>query len=155
MARKLARPILTATLIAGTLDILAAVTMTLLYGRDPMAMLRYVGSGPFPGATDMGTAGSLLGLAVHFALMAIMATVFVLAATRLRALWQKPVVWGFLYGVGTYVVMNLLVVPWRFDRPLPSTLSAIGPQLAFHIFLVGIPIALVAAKHFRSRSPFA
>ncbi len=155
MARSLARPILTATLIAGTLDILAAVTMTLLYGRDPMAMLRYVGSGPFPGATGMGTPGSVLGLAVHFALMAIMATVFVLAAARLRALWRQPLLWGFLYGVATYVVMNLLVVPSRFDRPLPSGLESIGPQLAFHIFLVGIPIALVAAKHFRSRSAFA
>ncbi len=155
MARSLARPILTATLIAGTLDILAAVTMTLLYGRDPMAMLRYVGSGPFPGATGMGSAGSLLGLAVHFALMAIMATVFVLAAARLRALWRQPLLWGFLYGVATYVVMNLLVVPWRFDRPLPNRLETVGPQLAFHIFLVGIPIALVAAKHFRSRRAFA
>ncbi len=155
MARSPARPILVATLVAGTLDILAAITMTLLYGRDPMGMLRYVGSGPFPGATDMGTAGSLLGLAVHFALMAIMAAVFVLAAGRIRALWQKPVLWGALYGVATYVVMNLLVVPWRFDRPLPSRLETIGPQLAFHVFLVGIPIALVAAKHFRSRSAFA
>jgi uncharacterized membrane protein YagU involved in acid resistance len=156
MARSLARPILTATLIAGTLDILAAVTMTLLYGRDPMAMLRYVGSGPFPGATQMGTGGSVLGLAVHFALMAIMATIFILAAARFRALWRQPLLWGFLYGVATYVVMNLLVVPWRFDRPLPSRLETIGPQLAFHIFLVGIPIALVAAKRFRRRgSAFA
>ena len=154
MARSLARPILTATLIAGTLDILAAVSMTLLYGRDPMNMLRYVGSGPFPGVTEMGTLGSLLGLAVHYALMAIMATVFVLAAARLRALWRQPLVWGFLYGVATYVVMNLIVVPLRFGRPLPSTFMAIAPQLAFHIVLVGIPIALVAAKYFRSRSAF-
>lgn len=146
------RPILAATAIAGTLDILAAVTMTLLHGRDPLGMLRYVASGPFPGATGWGTAGALLGLAVHFALMAIMAAAFILAAARLRALWRQPLFWGFLYGVATYVVMNLLVVPWRFDRPLPSTLAAIGPQLGFHIVLVGIPIALVAAKHFRGRS---
>lgn len=154
MARKLARPILTATLIAGTLDILAAITMTLLNGRDTMAMLRTVASGPFPGASGWGTGGSLLGLAVHFALMAIMAAIFVLAAARIRALWQNPLLWGFLYGVGTYVVMNLIVVPWRFGIPLPSTFMAIAPQLAFHIVLVGIPIALVAAKHFRGRSAF-
>ena len=154
MPRSILRPIFTATLVAGTLDILAATTMTLFYGRDPMAMLRYVGSGPFPGATGMGTAGSMLGLAVHFALMAIMAAIFVLAAARLRALWQKPILWGFLYGLGTYAVMNLVVVPLRFDRPLPSTFMAIAPQLVFHIILVGIPIALVAAKHFRRRSAF-
>ena len=33
MARSLARPILVATLIAGTLDILAAVILSLVYGR--------------------------------------------------------------------------------------------------------------------------
>ena len=39
-------------------------------------MLRYVASGPFPAATDMGASGAILGLLVHFALMAIMAAVF-------------------------------------------------------------------------------
>ena len=43
-------------------------------------MLRYVASGPFPAATDMGTAGAILGLLVHFTLMAIMAAGFVLAS---------------------------------------------------------------------------
>ncbi|HYD11719.1 MAG TPA: hypothetical protein VEC11_02610 [Allosphingosinicella sp.] len=155
MARSLARPIVTATLIAGTLDILAAITLTLLYGRDPMNMLRYVGSGPFPGATGMGTAGSVLGLAVHFALMAIMVTIFVVAAARLRALWQKPILWGVLYGVATYVAMNWIVVPLRFHTPLPPSAMAIATQLFCHIVLVGIPIALVTARHFRSRSAFA
>lgn len=152
MARSLARPILIATLLAGTLDIIAAIGLTLSFGHDPMTMLRYVGSGPFPGATDMGTAGSFLGLAVHFALMAIMATVFVLAAARLRALWQKPILWGFLYGLATYVVMNLVVVPLRFQRWPTATSTA--TQLFCHIVLVGIPIALVTAQHFRRRSAF-
>jgi hypothetical protein len=155
MPNSILRPILTGTLIAGTLDILAAVTMSLLNGRDPMGMLRSVASGPFPGASGWGPPGSLLGLAVHFTLMAIMVTIFVLAAARLRMLWEKPILWGFVYGLSTYVVMNLIVVPLRFGIPLPSTLWAIAPQLAFHIFLVGIPIALVAARHFRSRSAFA
>src|ERR1043165_5712947 len=139
MARSLARPILIATLIAGTLDILAAIGLTLFYGRDPMTMLRYVGSGPFPGATDMGTGGSILGLVVHFALMAIMVTIFVLAAARLRRLWQQPILWGFLYGLATYVVMNWIVVPLRFQTPLPPSTRAIITQLFCHIVLVGIP----------------
>jgi len=154
MARSLARPILIGTLIAGTLDILAAIALTLIYGRDPMTMLRYVGSGPFPGATGWGTAGSALGLVVHFALMAIMVTIFVLAAARLRRLRQQPLLWGFLYGLGTYVVMNLIVVPLRWPERWPPSTMSIATQLFCHIVLVGIPIALVTAKHFRSRSAF-
>lgn len=154
MARSLARPILIGTLLAGTLDILAAIGLTLIYGRDPMGMLRYVASGPVPGAMDMGTAGSILGLIVHFALMTIMVTIFVLAAARLRQLWQKPVLWGFLYGLATYVVMNLVVVPLRWPERWPPSTTSILTQLFCHIVLVGIPVALVAAKHFRSRSAF-
>ena len=154
MARSLARPIFIGTLIAGTLDILAAIILSSIYGNGPMPMLRYVASGPFPGAREWGAAGSMLGLAVHFSLMAIMVTIFVLAAGRLRALWQKPVLWGALYGLATYAVMNWLVVPLRFQTPLPPSTRAIITQLFCHIVLVGIPVALVTAKHFRSRSAF-
>jgi hypothetical protein len=154
MARSLARPILIGTLIAGTLDILAATILSSIYGNGPMPMLRSVASGPFPDASHWGTAGSLLGLAVHFALMAIMVTIFVLAATRLRALWQQPILWGVLYGLATYVVMNWIVVPLRFQTPLPPSTRAIVTQLFCHIVLVGIPVALVTAQHFRSRSAF-
>ena len=155
MARSLARPILIGTLIAGTLDILAAIGLTLYYGQRTVGeMLRGVASGPFPGATEMGTAGAILGLAVHFALMAIMVAVFALAATRLRPLWRQPILWGVLYGLATYVVMNLVVMPLRFGTPVPPPTRAIVTQLFCHIVLVGIPIALVTARHFRGRSPF-
>jgi hypothetical protein len=150
MARSLARPILIGTVIAGTLDILAAISLTLFYGQRTVGeMLRGVASGPFPGASGWGTGGSVLGLAVHFTLMAIMVAVFVFAASRLRRLWQQPVLWGFLYGLATYVVMNLIVVPLRFHTPLPPSTRAIVTQLFCHIVLVGIPVALVTAKHFR------
>ena len=153
MARSLARPILIGTLIAGTLDILAAICLTLYYGGNPLNMLRYVASGPFTDAAkEWGIAGSILGLAVHFTLMAIMATIFVLAASRLRQLWRKPLLWGVLYGLATYGVMNWVVVPLRFHK-WPSA-TAIVTQLFCHIVLVGIPVALVAARHFRSRSAF-
>lgn len=155
MPSSIVRPILIGTLIAGTLDILAATTITLLNGRAPAGMLRTVASGPFPDATHWGAAGSALGLAVHFALMAIMVTIFVLAAARIRALWEKPLLWGFLYGLGTYVVMNLVVVPLRWPSAFPPALVSVATQLFCHIVLVGIPIALVAAKHFRSRGAFA
>jgi hypothetical protein len=68
------RPIAIATLISGSLDILFAMILTVAVGREDGNMLRYVASGPFPAATGMGVAGAILGLAVHFALMAIMAT---------------------------------------------------------------------------------
>ncbi|MEA3029712.1 MAG: hypothetical protein QOG13_1037 [Sphingomonadales bacterium] len=155
MPRGLARPILTATLVAGTLDILAAAGLTLFYGGAPTNMLRRVASGPFAGATDWGAGGAALGLATHFALMAVMAAVFMIAAARWRALWTRPLLWGIAYGLATYVVMNLIVVPLRWPEAFPPRFVSVATQLFCHIVLVGIPIALIAARHFRGRSAFA
>jgi hypothetical protein len=155
MPNGLLRPILVATLVAGTLDILAAVGLTLFYGREPMGMLRYVASGPFPGATQWGSAGSILGLAVHFTLMAVMAAVYMIAADRRPALRAKPLQWGVIYGLTTYVVMNLIVVPLRFAGAFPPGPRAVATQIFCHIVLVGLPIAWIASRHFRARSAFA
>ena len=154
MPRSILRPIAVATLVAGTLDILAATTLSLLNGRDPMAMLRTVASGPFPGAAGWGGQGSLLGLAVHFALMAAMVTVFMVGASRWRSLWEKPYLWGLLYGLATYVVMNLIVVPLRWPAAFPPSPLSVGTQLFCHVVLVGIPIALIARRHLRRRGAF-
>jgi len=150
------RPVALATLVAGTLDILAAIGLTLFYARRTVAeMLRGVASGPFPAATGWGTGGAALGLAVHFTLMAIMVAVYVFAAARWRPLWQKPWLWGLLYGLATYVAMNLIVVPLRFEGAFPPSPRSVFTQLFCHIVLVGIPIALITARHFRHRSPSA
>ncbi|HYJ51769.1 MAG TPA: hypothetical protein VEW04_01215 [Allosphingosinicella sp.] len=152
---RILRPILLATLVAGTLDILAAIGLTLFYGRRTVAeMLQGVASGPFPGASQWGTNGAALGLAVHFALMAIMVAVYVAAAARLPALRARPLLWGTLYGLATYVVMNLIVVPLRFEGAWPPSVRGIVTQLFCHIVLVGIPTALIAARQLRPR-PFA
>lgn len=145
------RSIAIATAVSGALDILFAMILTLLYGREIGNMLRFVGSGPFPAAKDMGSSGAALGLVVHFTLMAIMAAVFVLAARRFPALIERPIQWGILYGLATYVVMNWLVVPLRFDTPLPPKPLAIATQLFAHVALVGIPMALIAAHYLRPR----
>lgn len=146
MTSSIAKPILVATLVAGTLDILFAMILTLLFDREIGNMLRYVASGPFPAATGMGTAGALLGLLVHFALMGIMAALFVIVARDQPRLLDRPFVSGVTYGLATYVVMNWIVVPVRFDTSLPPSPLSITTQLFAHITLVGLPIALIARR---------
>ena len=146
------RTIAIATLVAGTLDILFAICLSLYFGRDPMDMLRYVASGPFPPATEWGGAGSVLGLIVHFTLMAIMATVFAIGLRRWPAFLSRPLQAGVVYGLATYVVMNWIVVPLRFHTPLPPRTISIATQLFAHIVLVGIPMAIIAARTRRARA---
>lgn len=145
------RTIAWATLVAGTLDILLATILSLVRDRAPADMLRFVASGPFPPATEWGTGGAWLGLATHFTLMAAMAAAFVIAASRRPALTASPLKWGALYGLITYVVMNLIVVPLRFPAAWPPKPIGIATQLFAHLALVGIPIALIAARRLRTR----
>ena len=146
------KPIAIATAISGSLDILFAMILTVAFGREIPAMLRYVASGPFPAATDMGTSGALLGLLVHFALMAIMATAFMLLMSWKPERLETPWLTGIAYGVVTYFIMNWVVVPLRFGTPLPPKTLSIFTQGFAHICLVGIPMAFIAQRYLRPQA---
>ena len=149
MRGSIVRPIIIATLVSGTLDILFAVILTLMRGREPAAMLRFVASGPFPAATNWGGAGSVLGLAVHFALMAVMVAIFVVAVRARPSLLDRPMVSGLSYGLITYVAMNLVIVPLRFPAAWPPTALSIATQLFAHIVLLGVPTAFITRRYLR------
>ena len=146
---RLFRAIATATLVCGTLDILWAVFLTLWRGREPAAMLRFVASGPVPPAADWGAGGSVLGLIVHFTLMAVMVAVFVIAAQSRRHLVDMPVRAAIAYGIVTYVAMNLSVVPLRFPEAWPPKPLSITTQLFAHIVLVALPTAFITRRLIR------
>jgi hypothetical protein len=146
------KPIAIATAISGTLYILFAMILTVAFGRQIGNMLRFVASGPFPAATGMGAAGAILGLVVHFTLMAIMAVALFLIVRTRPQLLDTPVRTGLAYGLLTYFVMNWLIVPLRFGTPLPPKPLSIATQLFAHIVLVGIPMAFAFARYLRPRA---
>ena len=146
MRHSIWKPLATATLVCGTLDILFATMLTLLRSKEPAAMLRFVASGPFPAATSWGTGGALLGLLVHFALMAIMAAVFFAIVGVRPQLLDTPWRTAAAYGILTYFVMNWLVVPVRFHTPLPPKPLSVATQLFAHLILVGLVFVSVARR---------
>ncbi|SNS18657.1 hypothetical protein SAMN06295912_102170 [Sphingomonas laterariae] len=149
------KPIVLGTLIAGTLDLLSAFLFAGMAGMPPMAVLRFVASGPF-GEVPTATAGwAIVGTLVHFGIMAMMVAAYMMAAPRMPALLRHPIAAGMAYGVLLWLVMYWLVRPMRWpDMPLPHTAWGIANQLFSHCILVGIPIALIAARFWR-RPAFA
>jgi len=145
------RPIIWATLVAGTLDIVFAF----IIAGAVAPVLRTVASGPLGDAIADGPAGAPLGLLVHFAIMAVMAGTWVLAVWRLPVLRRHWIVAGMLYGVVLWFVMYWVVMPLRWDSFVaPSEPGAIARQLFAHCVLVGLPIAGFAARHFAVRPSF-
>jgi len=153
MQRAIWRTILVATLISGSLDIVFAMILTVAFGRKIPNMLRSVASGPFPAATDWGANGAVLGLVVHFALMAIMAMIFVLIVRARPALLNTPWRTGLAYGILTYFAMNWLVVPLRFHTFLPPKAISVATQLFAHLVLVGFVFAFVARRYLAPQRP--
>lgn len=138
------RRVLMATAIAGTLDMGMAVVETALHGKSIGRMLRGVASGPVPPAVDWGVAGALLGVAVHYAIMTVMAFVFMIAHARIGRVRAHGLIAGAIYGLGLYLFMYGLVLPLRFGAPLPHDPVAIAKGLFAHMVLVGLTFGLVA-----------
>jgi hypothetical protein len=154
MAKGVLKPILLATLIAGTLDILSAFVFAGMAGIGPVAVLRYVASGPFGEGVTPTLGWAAVGLLVHFAIMFCMAAAYIIVAPRIPVLLRHPIPAGLLYGLLLWTIMYWIVKPLRWpDAPLPHSLYGIANQLFSHCILVGLPIAVVAARYLRRR-PF-
>ena len=145
MSGALARAILLAGAVAGTLDILAAFAFSMSRGGTPVRVLQAVASGVLGAASFQGGAASAaLGLALHFLIATGAAAVYALAARRIAFLTRHPVPAGLAYGVAVYFVMNLVVVPLSRVAQRPFTPSPM--MIAIHMLCVGLPIALVLSR---------
>jgi uncharacterized membrane protein YagU involved in acid resistance len=96
-------------LIAGTVDIGAA---TLINRVNPLIILQAIASGLLGRAAFQGGAGvMLLGLVLQWVMSILIAGFFSFAASVWPVLARRWVVWGALYGVVVFIVMNYVVVP--------------------------------------------
>jgi len=112
-------------LTAGTLDIGAAV---LISGRDPVFILQFIASGLLGKASFEGGAGSAAyGMILQWAMSLVIAAIFTAAALRAHRLRRHWIAAGLAYGLGIFLVMNYLVVPFsavgRFPNFSPKTFA--------------------------------
>lgn len=143
------RPIVIATAIAGTLDLLAAFVFSGMAGASPMRVLQFVASGPFGDVALANPGYAAVGLIVHFAIMTCMVATYMLVAPRMPVLLSQPVIAGLAYGLILWLVMYWLVRPMRWSGLYPDmgNIGAIASQLFCHLILVGLPIAFVAKRY--------
>ncbi len=141
--------IVKATLICGTLDIFYAITMAIIGGGSGLNVLHSVASGPFGAAVkSWGWAGGALGLGVHFTIMLVMVSFFIMLIKSMRILSSMNIILlGALYGTLLYLVMYWIVLSLRWPNVFPQTEpTLIIKALIPHIFLVGIPLALIVKR---------
>lgn len=145
------KAIVAGTVVAGTLDLLIALGLGYFIGQGAGEALRGIASGPFgPAMVDGGVGAALVGLVTHYAIMAVMVTVFVVVAGGWTALTRQPVAAGIGYGVILYLVMHWLVLPGRFPGAFPQTGAwQVAGALFSHCVGAGLPIAAIARGYLR------
>lgn len=144
MRRSRATALALGTLATGTIDILAAIATTLYYGGSPARMLRGIAGGVLGReAAQAGGAGTVaFGLLCHFTVALGVVAAYHAATRPLPDLRRRALLWGPIYGVVVYAVMNAVVVPLSALEPGPPTPAAILRGLLIHVLFVGLPTAL-------------
>ena len=143
------RAVLYGGLIAGALDLAAALFTNSLRGIEPLRLMQSIASGLLGNsAYAHGTATASLGVLLHFLMMFIICGIYYAASRRLTVLIDRPVVMGLLYGVVVYLVMNFAVLPLSaFPHQLAYTPASFTIGLSVIVVCVGLPIALVVRRY--------
>jgi uncharacterized membrane protein YagU involved in acid resistance len=124
--------------VAGTLDITSAF-ITYGWGIPKSIASGLLGAQAFHG----GAAVWVLGVCLHFLIMFVIAAIYCLAARKWDFLKDHFVICGAFYGMGVFLVMELIVLPLSaVPFPVgPFTVAALIQGLLVHMILIGLPIA--------------
>ena len=146
--------ILTSGLIAGTLDILAAILIyaVILQKTTGVKILQSIASGVFKKeAYTGGSQMALYGLLLHYFIALAFALFYFIVYPYLPFLKKNTIISGFLYGIFVWLVMSFIVLPIAFPQ-LPEKHFDFPLILSMLIlmFCIGLPIALLTRKYYAS-----
>lgn len=145
-------------LVAGVLDMADALLFFGWYiGAGVLPVFQGVAAGVL--GRDAARAGGwntwLLGVFLHFVVAFAIAATYFLLSRVLPVMIRRPVISGLIFGVAAHFVMQGVVIPFsaigRWPTfPLATTLNGV----IGHALLVGLPIALIAARSAKVRRIF-
>lgn len=146
-------------LLAGLLDGADAIIYYgLMYGVSAKQIAIHIASGLIGrhAAVQGGELSIFLGLFLHFLIAFSAAIIFYFAAVRRPAILSHPLLSGTVFGLLWYMLMYRIVLPLSAIPRNPNprfSLPDFADEIFAHVFLVGIPIALMAAYSRRVKRP--
>ena len=161
------RAILTAWLIAGTLDICGATIWSYIAriakgisNPNPLDVLNYVGKtalGKELSTSTMFENGALMcaiGLIVHYLIAFTWTLIFFWAWPKFKLLQGDKVVVGLCYGVLVWAVMTLAIVPLRVMSWGPFITKNLFIGCGIIMLCIGLPISIVISNYYRKAQKF-
>jgi len=145
------KAILISGLIAGTLDILAAIIQTLISGRNPVTMLKFIASGVFgKSALSGGLQYAYYGLFFHYCISFVWTIILFLFYPLISSLTGNKILIGIGYGLLVWVAMSMIVLPLSQAPGISLSFSFLGAikSIGILIVAVGLPISFMASKYY-------
>ncbi len=135
---------------AGLLDISAACLQYYFKtGKGPGNVLRYIASGVFgKKAFAGGTTMAAWGLLFHFMIAYGLTLFFFWLYPRISWLGKNKILAGLLYGIFAWVVTVFVIVPLSEVQQGPFVLSKAVVAVLILMACIGLPISLMANKHY-------
>jgi len=143
--------ILIAGLIAGTMDILAAIF--LLAGGNAAGVFRYIASGAFgKSAMQGGTEMIFGGLIFHYLIAMSWVALYFFIYPKLSFLKHNKWLSAIIYGAFVWTIMNLIIVPssqigWTGFNPLRA-----AENMLILMVCIGLPASLSANRFYKERN---
>jgi len=152
--RSLVRPIVLGGLIIGIVQFVLQewIVFSVLQQNPLMAVLQYITSGILGNAAfEGGIATALIGVLIHFFISLVIAGVFILSAERIPLLRRHAIAGALLYGIGVFIVMNMLVIPLSAAPVIPPpTLPWLIEIVVDHMLVVGLPLGILVRRNANS-----
>ena len=147
------KTILWSGLVAGVLDAIAGVIVYFIFFKlNPFQVLQFIASGIHgPEAINGGVLMMLAGTFYHFIIAYVVAIIYFILYPKIELLRTNKVLMGLVYGLGIWLVMNLLVLPVSNIPKSPFDINLAITGIIWHMVLVGLPIALITAKYFSNK----
>jgi len=129
-------PILVGGFVAGTFDLILAF-ISFGWGVPRAIAAGLLGRGALHG----GTGTWILGVILHYFIAYSAAAVYCAASRKLDFLRPHFIVCGMFFGIGLFLVMNLIVLPLSgLHSAGPYQLRGLVQGLLVHMIFIGLPI---------------
>lgn len=139
-------------LIAGTLDIIAAMAnFFIATGKNPVRVLQFIASGVF--GTDAFSDDPLMpiyGLIFHFCIATIWTALFFIAYPIAKVAAKHWILSGVVYALIVWGTMTRVVLPLSYVPQQPFEIDKALLAIAILIACIGLPISY-SANRFYSR----
>ena len=149
------KTILSAWLVAGAFDMLAAITVysVVMQRTTDVKLMQGIGKAAFGKEIFQGeTALALYGLAVHFFIALCFTVFYFLIYPRLPFLRKQKILGGLLYGIFAWCVMNLVMLPLFHVANIPHKWDGIIRGAVILMFCIGLPISIIVSNYYERRS---